>query len=106
MELGAGETRHQPVPLERARSSAGGCVCPGDEAEPAACISAFSQKWAVMGTQGSVTRLKSAWLGVPLHQAKRIREFTAHLAKSTPHLLSRSLVGSHAGKKPVSFGHH
>jgi hypothetical protein len=77
VELEVRKTRHQPVPLARASSGAG-CVCPGDEAEPAACISAFSQeKWGVMKTQGSVTRLigearKSTWRWVPQQQVKRI----------------------------------
>lgn len=65
----------------------------------------------MMKTQGSVTRLigearKSTWLWVPLHQVKRIRGFTAHLAKSIPTCCDRVWVESHSGKKPVSFGHH
>lgn len=64
-----------------------------------------------MKTQGSVTHLigeaqKSTWLWVPLHQVKRIRGFTAHLAKSIPTCCDRVWVESHSGKKPVSFGHH
>lgn len=49
---------------------------------------------------------KSTWLWGPLHQVKRIRGFTAHLAKSTPTCCDRVWVESHSGKKPVSFGHH